>query len=232
MKLVNPKLKNLMLTTERKSYSIMAITAVLVGLFIFFSIRPTFVKIAQIRREITDNEEFLREANAKLNTLTGLIEDSRQVKSEIEFMDKVFTETDKDGFLVANFDSIATQSGVILDSVEFVDEETLTGQETETLPESTKKRVIRLSISGDNNTIKSFVDYLEGFPLILDIKSVSYSQRDENQAEDNAEYLAYPLVASVEANYYYWYVEELIEPETVEPTEEIPVEEVEVEGVE
>jgi len=46
MRIDNPQLRSLLKTPERKTYTIAGITAITIGIFIFFSLKPTLEKIA------------------------------------------------------------------------------------------------------------------------------------------------------------------------------------------
>jgi len=207
MKVQNRQLKELFKTPQRKTYTMVGITAVTVGLFVFMTIRPTFIKIADLNKEIKDKETFLSKIEKKLETLNYLISQKETSSTELDVFLKDFPEEEKGGFIVANLAQIAEQYDNVLKSIEFndeVDEDYEIGIEFE---DNVKIVQVDIVILGDLDDTESFIGYIETFPRIFDIQSIRYSKVDISDYEDNLE-----NYRSIQCNMtiftYYWTDEE------------------------
>lgn len=208
MKIQNPRLNELFKTPKRKTYTLVGISTLLVGAFILLSLRPTFIKINDIRREIKDKEIFLERLDSKLEKMNYLINQRQSVIEELAYFEEDFPIDIKGGFIVANLAAIASEVDVDLMSVEFeeVDDEEISF-DTEG-GEYVIPLVIKLSIEGNRQNIEDYTEYLEAFPRIFDIKSLSYSQADFSRFEGELEDYK-PFRCGIEIYAYYWGGEEL-----------------------
>ncbi|MBN2016510.1 hypothetical protein JW766_06810 [Candidatus Dojkabacteria bacterium] len=177
MKAQNPRLAELFKTPQRKTYTLVGITTITVGLFIFATLRPTFIKIADLNKEIKDQEKFLAKIDKKLETVNYLINQKNLSQKELVYFDEDFPTEGKGGFLVANLAALADNNDVALMSVEFkeVDE-----QEIVEITESESINIleVNMSIYGTLDNLEEYVEDLEIFPRIFDIRSVSYSRTE------------------------------------------------------
>lgn len=203
MKVQNRQLKELFKTPQRKTYTMVGVTAVTVGLFVFLTIRPTFIKIADLNKEIQDKETFLSKIEKKLETLNYLISQKETSSTELEVFLKDFPEEEKGGFIVANLAQIAEQYDNILKSITFNDELDSDYEIGIEYEENIKIVQVDIVILGDLDDIEKFVEYIETFPRIFDIKSVRYSREDLNDYEDNIEDYK-SIQCSMSLYTYYW----------------------------
>lgn len=213
MKLQNPQLRGLFKTPQRKTYTLGGVTIIVVALFILFTIRPTFVKIGELNKEIAENREFLEDLEIKYDTLTTLIQKKQEASGDIAYFETAFPEAKRSGFMVANLAAIAEQNGLVLSYVEFkdVDQEEETFFEIENIDRVIVSKV-NLSLKGDLNDIENFVRHMEKFPRIYDIISVSYEKEDISESRYSTE-TYYPLECFISSYIFEWigYGEELAE---------------------
>lgn len=214
MKGLNPQLKELFKTPKRKTYSLVGGTTMVVGILILFSLRPTFVKIADLNREIKDKQEFLDKLDKKLETINYLISQKQTVASELAYFEEDFPSEPKDGFLVANLAAIADKFNLDLMSVEFSEEEKV----EEIMPELENTENIRVNsldvrLEGSISDIQSYADYLETFPRIFDIQSISYSKAELSKYEGDLSAFK-PILCNIKVNVFYWTESELEEGDT------------------
>ncbi|MFC1780403.1 type 4a pilus biogenesis protein PilO [Patescibacteria group bacterium] len=203
MKDQNPRLSELFKTPKRKTYTLAGITALTVGIFVFLTLRPTFVKIAELNREINDKSEFLEKIDDKLEAINSLISDKQSVTSELTYFAKDFPEEKKTGFIVANLSEIAEEKSVDLMNVEIDDD--IDETELTNLDEISDVVVVEVNISieGSLSDIEKYIEHLENFPRILDVNLVNYSKVDLSRFEgDLSNYK--PIRCSVSMYMYHW----------------------------
>lgn len=203
MKNKNPRLSELFKTPKRRTYTLAGITALTVGIFVFFTLRPTFVKIAELNKEISDKREFLEEIDVKLDAINFLISERRSVTSELTCFAESFPEEKKTGFIVANLSEIAEIKNVDLMNVEIdddIDETELTNLDELGSAVAVK---VNINVEGSLSDLEKYIEHLENFPRILDIDLISYSKVDLSRFEgDLANYK--PIRCNISVYMYHW----------------------------
>ena len=178
MKVQNPQLRALFKTPQRKSYTLIAFTAITVGVFVVFSLRPTFRKVSSLRKEIKDKEEFLEKMNKKLSTLNILIDEKESLSREAAYFDKFFPTEQKEGFLVANLAEIADENNLILKSISFIDEGDIIETKNTTEEVNIYVHGVSMTLEGEKTDVERFTKYLESFPMIFDLYTHNYATED------------------------------------------------------
>ena len=202
MKLQSPQLAELFKTSKRKTYKTAGITAVLVGVFVFFGLRPAFKQIANLNKEIADKQEFLAKIDSKLETVNYLITQERSVENELTYFEEDFPTEEKSGFLVANLAAIAAEYNVDLTSVEFNEEIEELDLEVDDL-ESISAVGVNIILEGELFNLEQYIPYLETFSRIFDIRSISYSATDITRFRGELSDFS-PIQCNVSMYVYYW----------------------------
>ncbi|MBU0976251.1 MAG: hypothetical protein ABIE03_07525 [Patescibacteria group bacterium] len=223
MQISNPSLTELFKTPKRKTYTLAGITALTVGVFVFFALKPTFVKIADLNAEIKDKKEFLAKIDDKLTTVNDLIQQKQSVSQELVYFDKALPEDKKSGFLVANLAEIAESYDVLLVSVESkdVESEKQVSMQIER-PQGVLIENVNVSLEGEMSSIEKYLKHLETFPRIFDVINIGYRKNDPSAlSENSAKY--YPYVANISLYVFHWDVNAVTIDETgeVSPEEEL-----------
>lgn len=203
MKIQNPKLRELFKTPKRKTYTLAGITAITVGIFVFFTIRPTFVKIADLNKEIKDKQEFLSTVENKLETLNYLISQKQSVSQELSYFEEDLPTEEKGGFIIANLAAIAEKQDLDLIGVEF-DEELSENVQLD-VENSGSLRIVEvdLRLEGDFTNLEKYVGYLENFPRIFDIRSINYEKLDLSEFQDDLESYK-PIECNISIYVFHW----------------------------
>jgi Tfp pilus assembly protein PilO len=200
----NPLLRELFKSPERKTYSLAGITALIVGVFALFVLRPTLLKVVSLNREIKDKKAFLSKIEDKRKTLNNLIAEKQPLSEEIAFFEEDFPTETKGGFLVANMSAIAQKFNLDLMNIEFKTNEVDSTQTETELPQNVDYVQVDMTVEGDTNGIESFTEYLEGFPRILDIRSVNYSSIDLSEFREDVQQYK-PLSGNIQLYVYMWH---------------------------
>lgn len=183
MQIQNSQLKELFKTPKRKTYTLITITTILIGLSVFFVIRPTFVKISDLNKEIADKREFLTKVEAKLETVNNLIKQKDTIPEELADFERSFVSKEKSGFMIANLAAIANDNDIILKSVEFEDVEV--DFEEFDVPEQVGITNISIQLEGNYETLENYLKHLESFPRILDVRQITYTGIEIDDFEDD-----------------------------------------------
>lgn len=204
MKLQNPRLKELFKTPKRKTYTLVGATVLTVGIFVLFSLRPTFVKIADLNREIKDKQEFLDKLEDKLEAINYLISQKRSVEQELSYFEEDFPSEEKSGFVVANLAAIAEKFDLRLISVEFEEDE-IDSEENLDIGNAEDVGIMQVDarLEGNTSGMEDYIEYLESFPRIFDVKSISYANADLSSFEGELEEFS-PVECSTRMYLFYW----------------------------
>lgn len=179
MQIQNPQLKELFKTPQRKTYSLITITFILVGFFVIFVIRPTFLKIAQIKNEIKEKTEFKKKVEDKLSTLNYLIVKANENYDLINTFNLAYPKDFEPGFVIANISKISENFDMSLISYDFSEKKDQTGTETGVVE-------IKVSLEGTLANFEQLIDYIEKFPRIMSIKNISYTNKKSgNEQKDS-----------------------------------------------
>ncbi|MBD3362337.1 hypothetical protein GF362_01300 [Candidatus Dojkabacteria bacterium] len=180
--------------TPRKGTFTLAIGSFLIVLFmILVAIRPA---ISSVIKQISSNKErreLITQQEYKLKALKRLIDDKNRYQSEIDLLDDLLPNFDDVEFIVQNlFTYTGDSDSINIDSVEF-----------DFYPKS--KEVIDPNVENINATINfecdidqatQFVQYLDKFPRIINVKKVDYASNEEENA-------VLPISGRIDVEIYY-----------------------------
>lgn len=203
MRLQNPQLSELFKTPQRKTYTLSAITAITIGVFLLLALRPTFLKITELNKEIEDKRDFLIEVDDKVQTLNYLISERQSVSSNLSLLDAGLPSNEKAGFLIANFAAIAEQYDLNLSSVEFSDDVEIDSLADFGDVENISVVEVQITIKGTQVDIQRFINHLENFPRVINVISANYSKEKLSESEDDIDTF-YPYSGTLMVHLYRW----------------------------
>lgn len=205
MRQQNPSIREIFKKPKRKTYTLAGITALVVGFLIFFALRPTFIRISEMNKEIEDKKIFLEEIDSKLVTINDLIRQKQSIEKELVYFNEDFPIEKKSGFVVANFAEIASQFNILLTSVDFeedLDREEGAEPDVE-YPDFVKTVRVYLTFEGNVSDFEKYVEYLESFPRIFDIKILDYNNSELEEYEGAIGEVP-PFKGNISMFIYYW----------------------------
>lgn len=174
----------------RSTYTNIAISILLVVVFIFFALRPTILTVATIREKIKQYQDLNKKAEAKVEAGKKLqdqlnltsTESPIGLKSEIEFMNKSFLSDYGLRPVFSNLVERAKQSKVVIRSIVPLYSGNQTSNnsfDTSGLAPSDKSYSVNFTVeSKDLPSIENFIRSIEGFnnfPIFSRVKQVSIS---------------------------------------------------------
>ena len=203
--------KDLFETPQQKTYSLLIATLVVILVFFFFAIRPAYVKIAELNREISDERLLLAQINTKINTLETLSSELARLRQDLPLFYDSFPDKAENGFVVGNLSALADANGLKLSSIEFSDILDTTQLELINTVDLTNVKMVqvRINIDGNIQQIIAYVSSLERFPRIINIQSISYNhnQATETVLNDAQESPFYEYSAQL-TMFVFYYTEE------------------------
>ncbi|MGB9637645.1 MAG: hypothetical protein ACPLY7_02490, partial [Microgenomates group bacterium] len=113
------RLPKISYTVKTRSIIWPAITIFTVSFFLVAAIKPTLTTIAQLNREIKDKEEASRQLQKKINALITAQENYAKNSDNLILLDQALPENSEFPALAYFLEQVATQSGVILKSLNF-----------------------------------------------------------------------------------------------------------------
>lgn len=207
-------LKDLLKTPEQKAYGLVAATALTVVFFAFFAIRPAYLKILELNRDIRGKEYILAEMQEKQSNLVYLRDQKTNIEDQLENFETALPLEQESGFLIANFAALAENNNIVLSSVQFRNEldRSVDEQYQSYLHYGSISFLqVQLEVSGDIDDIFGYLQELEEFPRPIDVKSFDYTRNTVIDTISNSEEDAtfYPYSGSFRVVVFYSNVENI-----------------------
>ncbi|MEI6462929.1 MAG: hypothetical protein WCO33_04685 [bacterium] len=171
--------KDIFKTSQRKTYTTLGVTIILVVLLSLVAIRPTIIKIGEIQSDIKAKEKLKIELEDKLKTLTILDQKYRDYEQIIPLLDQAIPAKSDTASLTANISELIKSYGMTLNSIQFADSVVSTGTNANqgignlSIKDDLGLTKISLTIDGTYEGIKSFIKALESYPRPMHIARFS-----------------------------------------------------------
>ena len=157
-------------------YFYIALTLLTVSFFGFFAIKPTLETVSNLNKQYEDNKIVYNSLRTKLSALQSLDSSYQQLQSDLDYVYAAIPQSSKIPYLTRQIETIAQQSGVILDRLDFQPVEIFPGQKkTENY-----SVVFNLTVEGSELNINSFISNLINFDRILSIDRIATGKNDSN----------------------------------------------------
>lgn len=169
-------MKRFLKSPMQKSYTFAGVTIVVILVFLFGAIRPTFVTISRLRTEIAERQIIDNALQAKITALQSLnVEFSRNEES-LDLLNALYPENSDFSLLMANLERISSTYGQTLENLEIAVEETqvVPGQDIDTVAPSITRVQVRMVVMGNRSRVTDLIDHIENLPHIPDVVRVSF----------------------------------------------------------
>ena len=186
-----------LLDDPQKGTLTLAIGSTLIVIFmIVVAIRPAIVSVI---KQVQSNEvrrELILKQEEKIETLTELVGRQSEYVFEIELLNEVFPDFDDSEYVLRNLhEYLMINEDVQLVSME-IDHSNTISNRFPTAPISVGVIEVSFGVQSDIDQAYKLIDYLDKFPRILDIQTITYSAlQNDNQV--------LPLTGSIDFNLYY-----------------------------
>jgi Tfp pilus assembly protein PilO len=187
-------------TTQGKTYTILGLTLITLGILVWFAVKPTISTIAQLDRKIKQYQHYSSLLTDKVTALSNLQRQySESITNDgllepIQFLgDTALPATTNLPELYANLNYMAQTNSVALSAVTA---EPLTANESLDVVSNLTGVSISLTASGSVTDLTSFLSEIENYPRPIHVKSMTISL-DESAGSAN-----YSLSATLITYYY------------------------------
>jgi len=154
-------------TKKAQTYTGIVLSILAVAFFLFFAIRPTFVTIAGLFKEIKDKRTIAEQLEEKINTLNSAQLEYQRVESSFFLLDQALPVQADVSFLIRQLEALARKDNVDLGVLQ-LGTTTLKGepitvkasktQKTEEGQEDAQGANFSLAIKGNYQQVKTFLD--------------------------------------------------------------------------
>lgn len=158
---------------QKKTQELTTITLTLIALSIFgiFAINPTLSTIAQLQRELADNQEVDAKLKQKINNLAQLQTQYAQIQGDLEVVYSHVPQNPRPSEFIAQVQTLANTNSVNLLRIQTFQADLL--QSTQTA--KTSSYVFALTAEGVPGNINTFMEELTNFNRIISIDTLIIS---------------------------------------------------------
>lgn len=169
------KLSNVLESTQKKTFLLLFLS-VLMSLVLFtLTVRPTILKIARIKNEITVNTKYLMDMNEKIEILRILSGKLDEHKQSLNLVTSKMVESNIEEELLENLADIASKSGFDM----MVFESTATNSITEEYARlSYKSFLVEIKALSGQSDFGKFIHNLEQYSRPIRITGISKTGND------------------------------------------------------
>ena len=154
------------------SYITIGFTMLIVTLLIIFAIRPTITTIIKINKGIKEKESMSLLLKQRIKTLSSLNDEYEESKEKFESLSLVFPVSERYILLLSNIDSVVNRNGFKLNSISF---DKYDGEGYNLSPSVLKPSIVRLSISGQYDSLINFLKDLESLHMHAVVEGIRFS---------------------------------------------------------
>lgn len=168
---------------EVRVYTELILSLLTVAFFSFFAIRPTLVTITSLVKEIGDRRMIVQKLQEKINALTLAQNEYTAVYSELPLVEEALPQKPDLSLFVRQLETVTVQNGVTLRTIQF-GQVNLRGSPTEAKPvekEGVSEVPFSLSVSGNYQNLKSFLQSLEDLRRLVVVSSFAFKPGEKEE---------------------------------------------------
>jgi Tfp pilus assembly protein PilO len=169
--------KRFVKSPQKKTYTFLGVTLILIAGLIFGAIRPTLKTIVSLRKEIKQRQQIDTQLQQKIDTLNALQRDYKRLEDDLDMLNYYYPEDSDYSLLMANMEYIVKSFGYELNSIHI---ESADDAEAETGQYSMVPVGAGISITGSPADLVDLLEYMEGLPVVMYINRITYSPGERN----------------------------------------------------
>lgn len=180
-------LQNLYKRKEIKVYTNLILSLFAVTLFVYFALRPTAITIAALFRELEDKKTINQKLQEKINSLDQARINYSKITNSLYLLDQALPKDSDVNLLLVQIEILAQKSNVAFKGMNF-EPVNILGEDTSKKANKknkigTNEIVFNLDVTGDYESLKSFLKNLEGLRRLINIQSFSITQSQKEGEE-------------------------------------------------
>ncbi len=160
-------------TKKARVYTGIILSLVTVIFFIIFAIKPTLTTIAQLLRQIKDQQKVVTELEKKITNLAQAQTEYLAVEPDLYLVDQALPQEPQVTLLIKQLETLAYQNEVKIDRLRFNEVDLAKKATTKT-----EKQAINfnLSVSGDYANLKNFLTSLSTLRRLIVVENFSFQK--------------------------------------------------------
>lgn len=172
--------KGLYQSEQIKSFIWLSLSISTVAFFLIMAVKPTFVTIANLRKEIKEKKEASVKLQQKINAIVKAQEEYAKNADYMPLLDEALPNKSEFPQLASYFETAASSSGVELRTVNF---EKIGSQPKVAKGMDTKTSSFSFSVSawGQYQQLKDFLGFVESSRRMINIKETNFNETKRNE---------------------------------------------------
>ncbi len=159
---------------KTQKFTSIILTFMALSFFGIFAINPTISTIVRLRRELTDARFTETGLTQKISNLSSLGREYQQLENDIPYVLNAVPQDPQISLLVAQIQSVAQDSGVILEGVQTFEVEVLT-------PKTAQKKYSSFSFSvtaeGGYNEVLRLIDLISTMQRVVSLDIIALNRK-------------------------------------------------------
>lgn len=186
-------------TSQQRAFSTGILTAILVAVLAWGSLRPTIVTIFETNQKFNEKTTYLNALKKQNSSLTRLVSQKNDNKVALTRLNIYHPADGNYALFISNLDKIVQKYNFKLNNVSF--SETATRQFTD-LPafqyESFTPVTFQMSIEGNAALLDQLCSYLENTPYLPKVTSINYAPTASGKTNVSLIIVLYKLTTPIE----------------------------------
>ncbi len=146
-----------------------ALTLAALSFFGIFAINPTLTTIAELRKELADNEAVEDQLTTKINNLSSLQQQYNDLEKDLPFIYEAIPKTANAPLLSAQIEALAQQNNVTISTFRVAEVQLASSQPTT----KTLSYIFNLQAEGDYQDMIDFSTALSRLSRVITVESMS-----------------------------------------------------------
>lgn len=162
---------------KTQQFATLVMTLAAIAIFSFFAISPTLTTIAQLNKQLQDNQYVDQKLTDKIAALASLQQKYAKLQTDLPVVLNAIPTTPEMAVLVGQIQSIAAQSNVSLQRIQTFPVDITT---VKLPPEASTSYAISYDITGTPTDLGTFLGNIASFDRLITIDNISLARQSAN----------------------------------------------------
>jgi Tfp pilus assembly protein PilO len=185
---------------KNRAYTATILSFLVISLFLWYAIRPTLQTILALRREIRDNLQVNAQMEKKISDLVEAQSKYQMASPKLPLMAQALPKNPDAIALLMSLGTIASQSNASVSGIEIstIPIDATNATKSGTPQENVYESPVSISIDGEYENLKQFLDKILNMRRIVTIDSYSINQINNDAMPEQDEALRLTMIVNVQ----------------------------------
>lgn len=175
---ITNQLNKYLVSSQNKSYFVVAITVLFVLVIGLLGIRPAFTAVLNQNSNNGLREDVIGDLTEKLNTLRSLEIQTREKNALVDLFDEVFPNEIRQDLILSELDELTAQYNLLVEDITFTEIDRDVNLQVEFgVNQNVSSVIVTLAARGEREDLLDFLQSLESAKRIYNITSVSITRQ-------------------------------------------------------